>query len=141
MRHGPGLVAVGLLLAASIPVAACGRPAPNPLALVEGALAQEYFQTHHAIPPNRVDQQIGQEAQGLIRRVDALPPPAATTHPQVDVQRVQATHGSAGVAEALLAVYITHFGGTPAPLVRRRIAAWIGASPQLPLPLIHSHRS
>ncbi len=140
MRYGPRLVMAILLVAASALAAACGQADPKPLALVEGALAQQYFETHHAIPSNRVDRQIGQEAQGLVRRIDALPPPVATTHPQLDVHRVQTTHGAAGVVEALFAAYITHFGGPPTPPQRARIAAWIGASPQLPLPVVAHHR-
>ncbi len=139
MRHRPRSVAGTLALCGCILLAGCGQSTPGPAALVQGALAQQYFETHHAIPSNAVERQLGQEAQGLLRRVDALPPPNAATHPKVDVHRVQATHGAAGVAEALLAAYITHFGGTPAPALRVRIASWIGASPQLPLPVVPVH--
>jgi|GEM_PF-6519584 len=117
--------------------AGCGAAKPpDPLGLIEGALAQQYFDAHHAIPSNQEEDLLGREAQGMLARIEAMPaPPAVARAPQVDTRTVQTAQGAAAVDEALLAAYILHFRTLPDPYAQSQLAALAGTASSGPLPL------
>lgn len=129
------LAAVSLL--APLLLAACGAAKPpDPLGLIQGALAQEYFDSHHAIPSTQEETLLGREAQGMLSRIEAMPAPAAAAAaPAVDVATVRATHGAAAVDEALLAAYILHFHAAPDANAQSQLAVLAGSG-EGPLPVV-----
>jgi hypothetical protein len=131
--------AVSLLVAGvSLLSAACGgTPAPDPAALVQGALAQQYFDEHRALPDDRTEAQLAKVAQGLLERVYALPAPPPGPGPiAVDVRKIREARGSSGVEEALLAAYILHFHAIPDDATRAWIAALVGGPVDVALPVL-----
>ena len=126
---------VGLLA-----LAACGAAKPaDPLSLVQGALSQQYFDDHHALPSNAEENLLARQATGLLNRVYGMPAPEpAGNSPRVDTQSVRAAHGSDAVDEALLAAYILHFGVVPDAYTQSQIAVLSGSS-GAPLPIVGKH--
>ncbi len=129
--------AAALLLATLLPtVAACDSGTPQAGDLVQGALAQQYFDQNHAIPSNDAEKQLTALTNGLLSRVYALPTPAPTATPMpIDVALIKQTHGDAGVQEALLAAYVLHFRAVPDDIARQQIANLMGDGSETPIPI------
>ena len=129
--------AVALALAALLPLTtACASSPPSATDLVQGALAQRYFDQNRAIPSNEVESQLAALTNGLLTRVYALPPPTPSAVPlPIDVGLIKQTHGDAGVQEALLAAYIMHFHGVPDDVARQEIANLMGNGGEAPIPV------
>ncbi len=132
-RRPASALAFAILLPA---LAACGSSTPTATDLVQGALAQRYFDQNHAIPSNEAESQLTALTTGLLTRVYALPPPAPSAQPlPIDVALIKQTHGDAGVQEALLAAYVLHFHGVPDDVARQQIADLMGNGAETPIPV------
>ncbi len=130
------LAAVALCPAVLWAATACGSAATDAPSLVQGALAQQYFDQHHAIPSNQAESQLSALTTGLLDRVYALPAPAPSAQPiHIDVAFIKQTHGDAGVQEALVAAYILHFRALPDDVGRQKIADLIGNGSETPIPV------
>lgn len=121
--------------------AGCGHVATDPLGLIEGALSQQYFDAHHAFPSDQEDDLLARQAKAMLARVYGMPsPPPAAASPQVDTQAVKNAHGGDAVDEALLAVYILHFGALPDDYTQSQIALLAGTSGGAPLPIVAARK-
>jgi hypothetical protein len=133
----PAAAAAALLIA--LGAAGCGRGAVpvDAQSLVEGALAQQFFDSHHQIPSNQQEATFGQEASGMLQRVYALPAPPPLPEPlPIDVNAVRQAGGQAGVQEALLAAYVLHFHALPDGAARQAIQTLVGAAGEAPIPVV-----
>lgn len=138
-RTAPPLAA--LISAALVASTGCGGATQptDPLSLIQGALAQQYFDAHHTIPSNQQENLLAREAKGMLAHIYTLPPPpSAATTPQVDIRAVRDAHGSDAVDLALLATYILHFGALPDDYTQSQIGILAGSG-GAPLPVIGKH--
>jgi len=138
-RGGPRGSPLGPALVAALLLCACGRAAapPDPHALLQGALAQQYFDAHRALPGDAEETQLGQEATGLLTSVYALPAPARSSQAlPIAVSSIEQADGDTAVQEALLAAYVLHFGAVPSDPARSAIQNLAGSGGEAPIPVI-----